>query len=69
MDSKVTHPIDRLTAADSIATLLSRLDLARLPEREAVAVREVQKKAIEDWLAAYGALKRGGEKATASHAA
>ena len=57
MHSKVTHPIDRLTAAESIATLLSRLDVERFPEAEALAVGRLQKQAIDEWLAANRALK------------
>jgi len=47
------HPIDRMSAADSIATILGRLDVERFPLGEQLAVATMQVAAIEEWLAAY----------------
>ena len=47
------NPIDRMTAAESVATLLSRLNVEKFPTEERMAVAKVQIAAIDDWLAAY----------------
>ncbi len=45
--------IDRLTRADSVITLLGRLNVERFPPVERMAVARLQVEAIDDWLAAY----------------
>ena len=47
----------RMWQADDIITLLGRLDLERLPPAERRAVGEVQAKAVDEWLAAYIAVR------------
>jgi hypothetical protein len=47
------NPIDRMTAAESVATLLSRLNVDKFPTEERMAVATVQIAAIDEWLAAY----------------
>ncbi len=46
-------PIDRITCAESMITLLGRLNVDRFPPEERMAVARVQVEAIDDWLAAY----------------
>jgi hypothetical protein len=46
-------PIDRMAAAESVATLLSRLNVDKFPIEERMAVATVQIAAIDEWLAAY----------------
>jgi hypothetical protein len=46
-------PIDRLSSADSMITLLGRLNVEPFPPEERMAVARLQVEAIEDWLAAY----------------
>jgi hypothetical protein len=48
-----TQPIDRMTAADSVLTLLGRLDVQKLPNEERMAVALVEIETIDEWLAAY----------------
>ena len=48
--------IDKLHAADSIVTLLARLDTSAFPWEERVAVGVCQARAIDDWLDAYSKL-------------
>ena len=48
-----TQPIDRMTAADSVLSLLGQLDLRKLPSEERMAVAIVEIKALDEWLAAY----------------
>ena len=54
------NPIDRLTAAESIATLLARLNVEKFPDEERLAVATAQIAAIDEWLAAY--VESGGPK-------
>jgi hypothetical protein len=54
--------IDKLHAADSIVTLLARLDVSALPWEERLAVGACQARAIDEWLDAYSARdQRAGE--------
>ena len=46
-------PMDRLSCADSVITLLGRLNVERFPPEERMAVARLQVEAIDDWLAAY----------------
>ena len=46
-------PIDRLSSADSVITLLGRLNVEPFPPEERMAVAQLQVEAIEEWLAAY----------------
>ncbi len=48
-----TQPIDRMTAADSVLSLLGQLDVRKLPSEERMAVAIVEIKALDEWLAAY----------------
>ena len=48
-----TQPIDRMTAADSVLSLLGRLDVQKFPNEERMAVALVEIEAIDEWLAAY----------------
>lgn len=43
----------RMWEADSLITLLGKLDADKLPAREGRAVGECQARAVEEWLAAY----------------
>ena len=45
--------IDRLSRADSVITLLGRLNVERFPPEERMAVARLQVEAIDEWLAAY----------------
>lgn len=47
------NAIDRMTHADSVITLLARLDVEHFPPDERMSVATVQVEAIEEWLAAY----------------
>ena len=51
------HPsrlaISRLSAAESIAALLGRLDVSRFPWDEKLAVGVCQARAIDEWIDAY----------------
>jgi len=47
------HPIDRMAAAESIVTILGRLNVERFPAEERMAVAKVQIAAIDEWLEAY----------------
>ena len=47
-----THQIDPLSSADSVLTLLGRLDPQRLPSGERMAVATKQIEAVEEWLSA-----------------
>ncbi len=47
------QPLDRMTAADSLITLLGHLDVEKFPSEERMAVAIVQIEAIDEWLAAY----------------
>ncbi len=44
--------IDRLSRADSVITLLGRLNVERFPPEERMAVARLQVEAIDEWLAA-----------------
>jgi hypothetical protein len=50
-------PAARMWQADDIIALLGKLDLERLPTHERRAVGEVQAKAVDEWLAAYIAVR------------
>jgi hypothetical protein len=43
--------------ADSLVTLLAKLDVEKLPAEEGQAVAACQAAAVEDWIAAYAALR------------
>ena len=47
------HPIDRMAAAESIVTILGRLNVDKFPAEERMAVASVQIAAIDDWLDSY----------------
>jgi len=47
------QPLDRMTAADSLITLLGHLDVEKFPSEEQMAVAIAQIEAIDEWLAAY----------------
>jgi hypothetical protein len=47
------HPIDRMAAAESIVTILGRLNVDKFPAVERMAVASVQIAAIDEWLDAY----------------
>jgi hypothetical protein len=47
------RPHVRMWEADSIITLLSKLDVEKLPTHESRAVSECQAAAMEKWLSAY----------------
>lgn len=51
--------IDKLSAADSVITLLGKLDASAFPWDERIAVGACQAKAIEAWLEAYQGEKSG----------
>ena len=46
------NPIDRISHADSVMSLLSRLNVAAFPGEERIAVATVQVEALDEWLAA-----------------
>jgi hypothetical protein len=48
-----TQPIDRMTAADSVLSLLGRLDVQKFPNEERMAVALVEIEALDQWFAAY----------------
>ena len=50
----------RMWQADDIIALLGKLDVERLPPNERRAVGEVQARAVDDWLAAYIAVREDG---------
>ena len=62
------NPIDRMTAAESVATLLSRLNVDKFPTEERIAVATVQIAAIDDWLAAYLEMRGPSQRQNASSA-
>ena len=62
------NPIDRMTAAESVATLLSRLNVEKFPTEERMAVATVQIAAIDDWLAAYLEMRGASQRQNASFA-
>jgi hypothetical protein len=43
----------RLWQAESLVTLLGKMNVDKLPPHESRAVGECQAKAVEDWLSAY----------------
>jgi hypothetical protein len=45
--------IDKLTAADSVLSLLNALRSERLPPAERMAIARAQIEAVEEWLAAF----------------
>ncbi len=45
------QPIDPISSAESIITLLERLNAGKLPHEERQAVVLVQSQAIEEWMA------------------
>ena len=61
-------PIDRMTAAESVATLLSHLNVEKFPPEERMAVATVQIAAIDDWLAAYLEMRGPSQRQDASSA-
>ena len=62
------NPIDRMTAAESVATLLGRLNVEKFPTEERMAVATVQIAAIDDWLAAYLEMRGPSQRQNASSA-
>ena len=46
------NPIDRLSHADSVLALLSRVNVQNFSGDERIAVATVQVEALDDWLAA-----------------
>jgi hypothetical protein len=48
-----TQPIDRMTAADSVLSLLGRLDVQKFPNEERMAVALVEIETLDEWFAAY----------------
>ena len=48
---------ERLWRAESLVDLLGKMDLEKLPPHEGKAVGECQAKAMDEWLAAYVALR------------
>lgn len=48
-----TQPIDRLSAAESVLSLLGGLSLANAPTQERMALATVQIEATEEWFSAY----------------
>ena len=52
MPGPPSQPIDAVSCAESLITLLDHLDLDRLPEEERAAVAKVQTEALENWLTA-----------------
>jgi hypothetical protein len=46
------HQISRLSSADSVLTLLSRVDIEKFPPEERMAVSTVQVEALDEWLSA-----------------
>jgi mono/diheme cytochrome c family protein len=62
--ASLKQPIDRMTAAESIATILGRVNVEKFPYEERVAAATAQIAAIEEWLDAYlekcGAKRRPG---------
>jgi hypothetical protein len=51
-DRRATQPIDTLTCAESVITLLNHLHIDKLPEEERAALALVQTQALEEWLTA-----------------
>jgi hypothetical protein len=55
----------RMWAADSLAELIGRIDLDRLPAQEGRALAECQERALDAWLAAYVDLRTAPANACA----
>ena len=51
-DRRATQPIDPLTCAESVITLLDHLHIEKLPAEERAALAAVQTQALEEWLTA-----------------
>ena len=49
----------RMWKADSLISLLGKLDPERMPPHEGRAIGEAQAQAVDDWLAAYIDLREG----------
>ena len=56
--ASLRHPIDRMAAAESVVSILGRLNVDKFPAEERMAVASVQIAAIDEWLDAY--LERRG---------
>ena len=59
--ASLKQPIDRMSAAESIATILGRLNIEKFPHEERMAVAAAQIAAIDEWLDAF--LEKRGPKA------
>lgn len=51
--SELTQPAERMWEADSVVSLLAKMDPEKLPPHERQAVGSCQAEAVENWLAAY----------------
>lgn len=58
MPRRQSLAMDRMRAAESVATLLSRVDISAFPLKEQIAVGECQVRAIEEWLDLYAQRRR-----------
>ena len=56
------HAIDRLSAAECVATLLGRVNIDGFPLPERIAVANLQVAAIEEWLAVYLEARAGADE-------
>jgi hypothetical protein len=62
MDHPSPFPISRLSAAESVAALLGRLDVSAFPWEEKLAVGACQVRAIDEWLEAYSETRQCAEE-------
>jgi hypothetical protein len=53
MREGLTQPIDVMSAADSVITILGSLDVSSFPPEECIAVSVCQAKAVDAWMGAY----------------
>lgn len=57
---RASEPASRLWEADSVVSLLAKMDPENLPAHERQAVGSCQAKAVENWLAAYIEFRESG---------
>jgi hypothetical protein len=56
------EPAERMWEADSVVSLLAKMDPEKLPPHERQAVGSCQAEAVENWLAAYIEFRELGAK-------
>ncbi len=59
---RTSEPAARLWEADSVVSILARMDPEKLPPHERQAVGSCQAEAVENWLAAYIESRESGAK-------